>query len=236
MTDSAGVQASRRLSAVGAAPRVIAFALASRHTARVRFLRRFMLFGALGLSAGISVFVFFNPFRALVPGNLSIEDAGLSGSRVTMAHPKMSGFRSDGRPYDFVAKAAVQDLRAPNVLELIELDAHVTMPDKTVAHITANAGSYDSSRDTMDLKGDIHLLGGSGYDVRMSVARIDFKAGNVRSEAPVSVVMQTGSVQSDTMALADNGKQITFDGHVHSVMLPASDAAKAVSEMKGTTP
>ena len=135
-----------------------------------------------------------------------------------------------------MAKTAVQDLHAPNVLELTDLDAHVTMPDKAVAHITADKGLYDSSRDTMDLNGNIHLVGGSGYDVRMSVAHIEFKGGNVRSSAPVSVVMQTGSVQSDTMTMVDNGQEITFDGHVHSVMLPANEAAATLSQMKGTSP
>ncbi len=59
------------------------------------------------------MFVFFDPFRAFLPAGVSIDRAGLNGSRVTMSHPKMSGYRKDGRPYDFTAESAVQNLKTP---------------------------------------------------------------------------------------------------------------------------
>jgi lipopolysaccharide export system protein LptC len=236
MTDSVSVPAPGRLSSVISHDKRNAFKRASRHSIRVRWLRRLILFGTIGLCIGIVVVAFFNPFRVVVPDSLSVDGAGLNGSRVTMERPKMSGYRSDGRPYDFIAKTAVQDLRSPNVLELNELDAHITMPDKGVAHITAQTGIYDSSRESMDLKGDVHITSNTGYDVRMSVAHVEFKAGNVVSKEPVSVVMQTGSVTSDAMTMIDNGKEISFEGRVHSVMMPASDAAETASQIKGTVP
>lgn len=228
------VSAPARLASVARSDSGAAFKLANRHTTRVKWLRRLILFGSVGICVGIAAFILFDPFRAVLPADMSIDGAGLNGSRVTMAKPKMSGFRSDGRPYDFIATTAVQDLKTPNILELNTLEAHVTMPDKSVAHITADRGVYDSSRDTMDMTGSIHLVGGSGYDVRMSAAHVEFKGGNVRSPDPVVVVMQTGSVNADTMTMVDNGKQITFEGHVHSIMRPASDETATVSQMKGT--
>jgi lipopolysaccharide export system protein LptC len=235
MTDSASRQASERLTSVAGRDNQQAFRLANRHTRRVKWIRRGIVASVAGLSLGIVGYAFFDPLRAVLPANMSISGAGLSGSRVTMAKPKMSGFRSDGRPYDFTADTAVQDLRKPNELELNQLDAHVTMPDKSIAHIVADKGIYDASKDIMDLDGNIHLTGASGYDVRMSKAHVQFKAGNVSTPQPVTVLMQSGSVNADQMTMVDNGKQITFVGHVHSVMLPASQAtAAATPDMKGT--
>jgi lipopolysaccharide export system protein LptC len=234
MTETVSMPGPARLTSVLSRDSGRAFKAASRHTARVRLARRLILVCALGLSFGIVFFAFFNPFRLVLPDNVSVSSAGLSGSRITMDKPKMSGFRSDGRPYDFVAASAVQDLRKPNVLELNTLDAHVTMPDKTVAHIVADHGFYDASKDLMDLEGNIRLVGASGYDVRMSKAHIAFKTSDVSTTEPVSVVMQTGSVTADSMKLVDNGKQVTFEGHVHSVMQSGTDGGSP--QIKGTVP
>ena len=228
MTDPISRQPAERLTSVASRGGAqTAFRLANRPTRRVKWMRRGIVMGVAGLSLGIVGYAFFDPFRAVLPANVSISGAGLSGSRVTMAKPKMSGFRSDGRPYDFTADTAVQDMRKPNELELNQLDAHVTMPDKTVAHIVADKGLYDASKDIMDLSGNIHLTGASGYDVRMSRAHVQFKAGGVDTPEPVTVLMQSGSVNADAMTMTDNGKQITFSGHVHSVMLPATQATAA---------
>ena len=129
----AGDAGANPLDAAG--PRRDAFRAAGRHTARVRLLRRVVLAGALLGSAGVIAFAFFNPFRIAIPG-VSIDGVGLSGSRVTMQHPKLTGFRSDGRPYDLVASSAVQDAKTPSQLELHDIDAHVTMADQSVVHIT----------------------------------------------------------------------------------------------------
>ncbi len=236
MTDSAVNSGAARLTSVSSRDSSRAFRLANRHTRHVRWMRRGIVLGVAALSLGIVGYVFFDPFRVMLPDNVSVSSAGLNGSRVTMQKPKMSGFRADGRPYDFTAETAVQDLRKPNELELNQLDAHVTMPDKTVAHIVADKGLYDASKDVMDLEGNIHLSGASGYDVRMSKAHVQFKGGDVSTPEPVTVLMQSGAVSADQMTMVDNGKQITFVGHVHSVMQPASQATAASNPpiIKGT--
>lgn len=229
MTDTAFPPGAARLTSVTGRDSGRAFQLASRHTRRVKWMRRGIVLGVATFVIGFVGYVFFDPFRVALPDNVSVSGAGLNGSRVTMQKPKMSGFRSDGRPYDFTADTAVQDLRKPNVLELNVLDAHVTMPDKSVAHIVADQGIYDASKDIMDLHGNIHLSGASGYDVRMSTAHVQFKGGDVSTPEPVTVLMSSGSVSADAMTMVENGKQITFVGHVHSVMQPASQATAATA-------
>ena len=234
MTDIALTQS--RFATAMIDDKAAAFVRASRHSRRVRWLRRLILLTAIGLCVGVVIFAFFNPFRALVPDNVSIEGAGLSGSRVTMAKPKMSGFRKDGRPYDFVAETAVQDLKAPNLLELNKLDAHVTMSDRGVAHVVADTGLYDTSKEIMDLKGNIRITSDSGYDITMHSAHIEFQGSNVISHEPVTVVMKTGTVASDSMQMSDNGAHIVFDGNVKSVMLPAGATVPSVAPLRSTAP
>ena len=131
----------------------------------------------------------------------------------------MSGFRQNGMPYDFKADTAVQDLKSPTVLQLNKLDAHVGMQDGT-AHILADVGIYDTSKETMDLSGDIHITNSSGANIRMQTAHIEFKGGNVTSKDPVNVALTSGTVTADSMHMIGNGSDVTFEGHVHSVMTP----------------
>ena len=231
MTDFA--QASRPESIAVVGPRHDAFRAAGRHTTRVRILRRVVLFGAVAGTLLLIVFAFFNPFRIAVPG-LSIDGVGLNGSKITMDHPKLTGFRSDGRPYSLLATSAIQDAKTPNMLELHDIDSHVTMADKSIVHIVSNSGLYDSSNETMQLHDAIHLTSDNGLDARMKSAFIEFKTGLVDTREPLTVVMNTGTVSADKMHMTDNGKLVTFEGHVHTVVTPASTAASTAGTLKGS--
>ncbi len=216
-----------------AGPRVAAFRAAGRHTARVRLLRRVVLSGAVLGTVAILAFAFFNPFRTLIPG-VTIDGVGLTGSRVTMQHPKLTGFRSDGRPYDLLASAAVQDAKTPNLLELHDIDAHVTMADQSIVHIESATGLYDSSKETMRLKNAIHLTSDKGLDAHMLSAFVEFKSGLVDTREPLTVVMTTGTVTADSMHMTDNGAHVIFEGRVHTVMTPAATATATAASLKGT--
>ncbi len=216
-----------------AGPRVEAFRAAGRHTSRVRLLRRLVLAGAVLGSAAVIAFAFFNPFRAVIPG-VTMDGLGLAGSKVTMQHPKLTGFRSDGRPYDLVASSAVQDAKTPSVLELHDIDAHVTMADQSVVRIVSDSGLYDSSKETMQLKSAIHLTSDKGLDAHMQSASIAFKTGLVDTRDPLTVVMSTGTVTADSMHMVDNGARMTFEGHVHTTVTPAATASSTASTLKGT--
>lgn len=219
----------------GRGVRIEAFRAADRHTARVRLLRRLVLSGAVLGTVAVVVFAFFNPFRAVIPG-VTIDGLGLNGSKVTMQHPKLTGFRADGRPYDLLASAAVQDAKTPNMLELHDIDAHVTMADQSIVHIVSAAGLYDSSKETMQLKTAIHLTSDKGLDAHLQSAFIVFKTGAVDTSDPVTVVMTTGTVTADSMHMTDNGATVTFEGHVQTTMTPASTATTTATTLKGTDP
>lgn len=212
-----------------------AFRLAGRHTSRVRLLRRLIAAGSTLALAGILGFAFFNPFRLSIP-SVSIDSLGLNGTKVSMDKPKLAGFKSDGRPYTLIARSAVQDARTPSVLELVDLDAHITLSDKSVAHVVSGSGIYDSSKETMTFPHDVHLTTDAGMDVRMASGYVEFKSGIVDTQDPLTVVMNTGTVSADAMHMTDNGKSVTFEGHVHTIVLPADTGAKASASLKGSAP
>jgi lipopolysaccharide export system protein LptC len=197
-------------------PKKGAFEAANRHSLRVRLLR-----WAIPLAACVAAFlligiVLIDPFRVM-PANVSVSRAGLNGSRIVMDLPKLSGFRKDGREYDVTAASAVQDIKRPNVIELNDPDAKISLSASGTIHVTAVSGVYDSTRDTLVLRTNVHLRTDSGYDAVLKIATIDLKAGTMVSDEPVTVVTSNTTIASDRMQTLDAGRVI-FEGNVHSVL------------------
>ena len=93
-----------------------AFHAAGRHSNRVRVLKRMIVIVCLCAAAALALIAFFNPFAHL-PKGLEIGAASLSGSRITIEHPRLSGYRDDGRPYDLRAASGAQDIGKPNIID-----------------------------------------------------------------------------------------------------------------------
>ena len=92
------------------------FRRAARHSRLIRFLRIGIpvgIFAALSLIVGAA---YFNPFKA--PANVSLDQGKLvvSGTKIAMELPRLTGFTSDSLPYELTARVASQDLANPGVL------------------------------------------------------------------------------------------------------------------------
>ncbi|HYP57900.1 MAG TPA: LPS export ABC transporter periplasmic protein LptC [Beijerinckia sp.] len=213
----------------GGAPRPGAFKAASRHSARVRWLRRAIVGGCVLSVAAILGMALFDPFKHL-PVNISIGHVGVQGTRVTVDSPKMAGLQADGRPFEVKARSGIQDILTPNIVELLGVDAKLRMADTSTAHVTASNGVYDSLHDSAVLKGAVRIKSDAGYDIKMKIAEIDFKTGALVSNEPVHVDLDSGMVEADQMNILDNGHKITFEGGVKSTFQTGDqDPAKAGS-------
>jgi lipopolysaccharide export system protein LptC len=194
-----------------------AYGVAMRHSRRVRLLRRAIPIGAAAAVGAIVFFAFVNPFRAL-PAGVSIGNVSLNGTRITMELPRLTGFKSDNRPYEVTAQWAAQDIKTPSIIELRDLKARIAMQDKSIATVQSQQGIYDSSSEKLDLRDDVRVRTEAGYDVRMKSARVDFRAGNVSSDDPVTVNFNGGTIDAARVDMYDNGAHIVFEGRVRTVM------------------
>lgn len=230
MTHAANVQDYHaRVTLRSAEEQARAFADAYRHSRRVRMLKRAIVLGSSGIVLTLIAYALIDPFSKL-PKDVSIAKATLNGTRITMEHPKLSGFRKDGRPYELRARSGVQDIRKPKIIELNDIEATIRVNEDDTVRVTAPGGVFDSASDLMQLNtarsGDRIRIRGPSYSLLLQSARIDFKAGAVKSGDPVSLQLQNGSVLADTLDVVNNGKQITFVGNVRSVLKPPQGGAK----------
>jgi lipopolysaccharide export system protein LptC len=193
------------------------FKAAHRHSARVRLLRYAAIAGSLLAIAFISAAVLLNPLRRL-PGDISIGRVGVEGTKITVDSPKISGFQKDGRPFDIRARSGIQEITAPNIIELLGIDSKIGSENTSTTWVSAAQGIYDSLHDKMTLDGNIRIKNSTGYDIRLNTARIDFKTGGLVSEGPVKVILDGGTIAAQQLDVSDNGHKVSFGGDVSSMI------------------
>ena len=135
------------------------FAIAARHSRMVRVLRVAVPAAVILSMTAIVAVSIFNPFRMLMP-KLPIDMGNLvvSGTKITMESPHLSGYSTDQRPYEVWAKTATQDVTDPDHVELKTLRAKVLMEDQTTTvTLDARYGLMDTKQQLLDLRKDCLL-------------------------------------------------------------------------------
>lgn len=191
-----------------------AFHAARRHSRAVRILRIAVPAGvAVGIII-ITLITYLNPLRMLAKLPINLDNLVVSGTKVTMEGPRLTGFTHDARAYELTADTAAQDMTKPDIVELRNIRAKVEMQDKSSMELTARSGIYDSKGETLRLEQNILLNSSTGYQGRLSEAMIDIRKGNVVSEHPVEVKLLQGTLNANRLDIVDSGDLVRFHGGV----------------------
>ena len=206
-----------------------AFSRAQRHSRHVRLLKIAIPVGAVAAIAAILFILLFKPGQ--FPG-LTMSSFSLSGTKVAMENPRLTGFRDkDNRPYEVTATAAFQDIRRPSVIELKDMRAKVSMDGGgTFARLISSAGVFDSTKEHLDLKDDIRITTDKGDEVFLKSASVNLKAGTMSSTDPVRIRTPSGTVEAEGVQVADGGHTIIFTGRVRAQFF------RSVSQLGGSSP
>lgn len=203
------------------------FRKARRHSVRVRLLRVMLPIGILAIIGGTIAVSYFNPFRVLARLPLDPGKIVVSGTKITMAAPRLAGFTQDARAYDVSARAASQDLRKPDILELQDIQAKFDLEDKAQVELTAIEGVFDRKANQLTLLNKILLTTTTGYEARLTQAVVDVKSGNVVSSNPVEVKLLNGTLNANRLAIDDKGEAIRFEGGVSMLLTLDGDKQQA---------
>ncbi len=207
-----------------------AFRAARRHSRMVRILRVGLPVAVVLATVTVSLVVWFNPLRMLTALPININDLVVSGTKITMEQPRLSGFTKDQRAYEVTANAAAQDITKPDIVELRTIHAKIQMQDKSEITMTAANGIYDTKHETLKLEKDILLSSSNGKTGRLSEAVIDVRKGNVVSDKPVELEMLQGILNANKLEIVDSGTVIRFHGGVAmTLMLNGTAVPKPVA-------
>jgi lipopolysaccharide export system protein LptC len=170
---------------------------------------------------------YYNPLRMLAKLPINLNDLIISGTKVTMEQPRMSGFTRDSRAYQLSADAAAQDLTKPDLVELRKIHAQVQMQDNSTMKMSADNGIYNSKNETLKLDNNILLSSSGGYSGRLSQAMVNIRTGNVVSDQPVELQMLQGKLNANKLEIVDNGDLVRFhDGVVMDMKLNSGAVAQ----------
>ena len=191
------------------------FAIAARHSRNVRILRVAVPAAVILSMATIILVSIFNPFRMLLP-KLPLEMGNLvvSGTKITMESPHLSGYSPDRRPYEFWAVTATQDVTDPDHVDLNKLRGKMLMEDQSTVTLEAVKGLMDTKQQLLNLHKDIYVQTTTGYEAWLSQAFVDMGKGIVTSDEHVDVKWADGTLSADKMKITGGGEVVRFDGHV----------------------
>ena len=197
-----------------------AFRSARRHSRAVRMLRVAIPIAVVVGLTGVSLVTYFNPLRLLAKLPINMNDLVVSGTKITMEKPRLSGFTKDERAYELTAEAAAQDLTKPDIVELRNIHGKLQMQDKSMMEMSADVGTYNTKLETLKLENNIVLSSSTGNKGRLSEAIIDVRKGNVISDQPVELEMLQGRLNAKRLEIIDSGDLVRFYEGVDMVMMP----------------
>jgi lipopolysaccharide export system protein LptC len=169
----------------------------------------------IALALGAIIFVsWLDPLKVLVRLPIDSGKLVISGSKITMEAPKLSGYTRDQRWYELNAKSAAQDVAKPDVVELAEVRAKVETADKSTITLTALEGVYNRKTSTLNLNRDVILKSSAGVEMHLEEAIVGTGTGEVVSNKPVSVLTQDGTLNADRLEIEKSGDVVRFVGGV----------------------
>jgi lipopolysaccharide export system protein LptC len=180
----------------------------------VRLLRR-ALPAVIAVILGATVLVtWLDPLKVLVRLPLDAGKLVISGTKITMQAPKLSGFTKDQRWYEMNAAGATQDVTKPDFIELTEVRSKIETADKTTIYIRSKDGVYNRKTSILVLKNDVVLTSTAGYEMHLDEASVDTAKGEVVSDKPVAVFTKDTTLTSDRFEVEKSGEVVNFIGSV----------------------
>jgi lipopolysaccharide export system protein LptC len=201
------------------------FVTAQRHSRNVRRLRIAIPAVMVAAVFAMTLASWLDPLRILARLPTDSGRLVISGTKITMESPKLSGFTKDSRPYELNARSAAQDITNPDVVELTDIRAKLQSTDKSPINVTAVDGRYHRKSGILNLSRDV-VLTTPAYQVNLTEATVDTASSHVVSNQPVQVKMLQGVLHSNRLEVTNGGEVVLFEGNVKLTLddLPAKTA------------
>jgi lipopolysaccharide export system protein LptC len=153
---------------------------------------------------------------------------------MVMKNPELNGVDRQKRPYNLLAKEAIQNPTEPGKVELLQIDAKVPMDDKLYARIIAGTGFYDSEAKTLKLGGEVDVKTDDGMSIKLQDADIDIEGKTLSTKSPISMTSEQATISANQLQVEDGGKRIIFTNRVRMTIYP--DKLKKAEANKAAKP
>ncbi len=141
----------------------------------------------------------------------------------SMANARYVGMDADNRSFFVTADKATQDPTRPELIDMVEIRADMTLDNGVWMSVAASRGRYDHARETLQLAGPIDIFSNLGYEFHAETARVDLRNKIAASDAPVQGHGPFGTLRADRFRVMDRGRRLLFDDNVRMIVRPHGD-------------
>jgi len=188
--------------------------VAARQIRRVRKLRVARPVTIVFILGATILVSWLDPLKVLVRLPIDSGKIVISGTKITMEAPKLSGYTRDRRWYEMNAKAAAQDVTKPDLVELAEIRAKIETADKSTIYLSSKDGLYNRKTSILNLNRNVILKSSAGFEIRLDEAIVDTGSGEVVSNKPVAAFTADSTLNSDRLEIQKSGEIVYFIGSV----------------------
>jgi lipopolysaccharide export system protein LptC len=137
-----------------------------------------------------------------------------------MQNARYVGTDANNRPFLVTANQASQEPGSPDLIEMLALQADMTLDNGVWMSVVASSGRYDRARQILQLAGPVNIFSDIGYEFHAVTARVDLKHNIAESDSPVQGHGPFGILRADGFRLVDQGKRLLFYDNVHMMVRP----------------
>jgi lipopolysaccharide export system protein LptC len=205
-----------------------AFRAAMRHSRLVRITRVGLPVAIVVGAAVFGLYRWFDPMRVLTRLPVSADALLVSGTKIVMRQPRLTGYTKDERPYVVTARTAAKDLANPDALEMEDIHATIRMQDGRSVELTSAEGLYNGKTEILQLQKGV-VVSSPEYRVTLRDAKVNVKAGSVVSDNAVEVKMLQGTLTANRIEVAESGAVILFERGVTLIIDDTSGGIKGIT-------
>jgi len=156
-----------------------------------------------------------------LPGSFLLDrnKVATTDARLRVANAMYRGEDDEGRPFTVTAASAIQVSAADPVVRMEGLVARILMADGP-AELSAQGGSYDYNRETVDVNGPVTFTAADGYRMTTGHVAIDLKGQRVLGNGGVNGAIPAGTFSAERLVADLNARTIALEGKARLVMTP----------------
>ena len=182
---------------------------------------RFVFMSKIALGAMIAVLLGIIIILPLMEGDKRItltSTAPGEEQQPVMVNPKFQGVDAQNQPFMVTATRAFH--KDADTVEMENIQADLTMKDRTWLTLSANKGALNLKDQTLLLTGQVKLFHDKGYEFATESLRIDTNTGNAVGESTLTGQGQIGYFTAEQFSIFDKGERMILSGHVTMTIKP----------------
>ncbi len=149
-------------------------------------------------------------FEAVQPHRPTTNVPKPQTDQISVSASTITGFDKDDQPYSLKAEAAAQDAEKPNLVHLKTVSAALKRTSGEKLELNSKAASYDTDTETLQLDGNVKLVSVDRFVADMDKAQVTLRNKQFRSEVPVVVKFDRGTIRAKGLEITDDGNRILF--------------------------